>query len=100
MLVLTRKKDQSIVVGDSIEITVLEIQGDQVRIGISAPKNVSIHRKEVYLEIQEENRRAADVGKKIQPDVLKQALIKGRERDQNRSKTKPQRKQAVKDDSK
>lgn len=60
MLVLTRKKGQSIVVNDNIEITVLDIQGDQIRIGIEAPKNISIHRKEVYLEIQEENRKAAE----------------------------------------
>jgi len=59
MLVLSRKKDQSIVIGDNIEITIIDIQGDQVRIGINAPKNVAIHRKEVYLEIQEENKRAA-----------------------------------------
>lgn len=61
MLVLTRKKDQSIVIGDNIEITILEIQGDQVRIGVDAPKNVAIHRKEIYLEIQEENRKAAQL---------------------------------------
>jgi len=60
MLVLTRKKDQSIIIGDNIEIAVIDIQGDQVRIGINAPKNVAIHRKEVYLEIQEENRKAAE----------------------------------------
>jgi len=59
MLVLTRKKDQSIIVNDNIEITVVDIQGDQIRLGITAPKNVSIHRKEIYLEIQEENKRAA-----------------------------------------
>ena len=60
MLVLSRKKQQSIIIGENIEISVLEIQGDQVRLGISAPKNVSVHRKEVFLEIQEENRRAAE----------------------------------------
>ncbi|HEY9062161.1 MAG TPA: carbon storage regulator CsrA [Pseudobacteroides sp.] len=60
MLVLTRKKEQSIIIGDNIEITIVDIQGDQVRIGINAPKNITIHRKEVYLEIQDENRRAAD----------------------------------------
>jgi carbon storage regulator len=61
MLVLTRKKDQSIIVGDDIEITIIDIQGDQVRLGINAPKNVSIHRKEIYTEIQNENKRAANV---------------------------------------
>ncbi len=61
MLVLTRKKEQSIIIGDNIEITIVDIQGDQVRLGINAPKNVTIYRKEVYMEIQEENRRAAEV---------------------------------------
>lgn len=62
MLVLTRKKDQSIIINDNIEITILEVQGDQVRIGINAPKSISIHRKEVFLEIQQENKKAADSG--------------------------------------
>lgn len=69
MLVLTRKKDQSIIIGDNIEITVLEIQGDQIRIGIDAPKNVAIHRKEVYLEIQEENKKAAQLGSVLPTDL-------------------------------
>ena len=62
MLVLSRKKDQAIMLGDNIEITVIEIQGDQVRIGINAPKNVSIYRKELFIEIQEENKKAASSG--------------------------------------
>ncbi|MDQ2085100.1 carbon storage regulator CsrA [Herbivorax sp. ANBcel31] len=71
MLVLTRKKNQSIVVGDDIEITIVDVQGDQVRIGVNAPKNVSIHRKEIYLEIQDENKKAADVKKVNLKDLLK-----------------------------
>lgn len=55
MLALTRKKGESLVVNNNIEITVLEIRGDQVKIGISAPKDVPIYRKEVYLQIQKEN---------------------------------------------
>ena len=58
MLVLTRKKDQALVIGDDIEITVLDIQGDQIRLGVEAPKNVKIFRKELYLEILEENKSA------------------------------------------
>jgi carbon storage regulator len=61
MLVLTRKKDQSIIINDNIEITVLEVQGDQVRLGINAPKDISIHRKEVFLQIAEENKKASEV---------------------------------------
>lgn len=55
MLALTRKKGESLVVNNNIEITVLEIRGDQIKIGISAPKNVPVYRKEVYLQIQKEN---------------------------------------------
>ncbi len=60
MLVLSRKKNQGIIIGDNIELTIIEIQGDQVRIGIKAPKNVSIYRKEIFLEIQDENKKAAN----------------------------------------
>lgn len=58
MLVLTRKKDQSILIGDKIEITILEIKGDQIRIGIDAPKDVTILRKEVFMAVKEENKAA------------------------------------------
>lgn len=58
MLVLTRKLKESIMIGDDIEISVLSIEGDQVKLGINAPKNVDIHRKEIYLSIQQENSSA------------------------------------------
>lgn len=74
MLVLTRKKDQAIVINDNIEITVLDIQGDQVRIGISAPRSVTIHRKEVYLEIQQENKKASEVGNISLEELFKNNL--------------------------
>lgn len=56
MLALSRKQGESIVIGNNIEITVLEAKGDQVKIGISAPKSVPVYRKEIYAQIQEENR--------------------------------------------
>ena len=59
MLVLTRRSSQSIVIGKDIVITVLEVRGDQVRIGVSAPRDVDVHREEVFLELQETNRAAA-----------------------------------------
>lgn len=59
MLVLSRKRDESIIIGDEIEITVVDIRGEQIKIGVTAPKNVSIHRKEVYDAIQEENKAAS-----------------------------------------
>jgi carbon storage regulator len=66
MLILSRKKDQSIMIGDNIEVKIIDIQGDQVRLGINAPKNIAVHRKEIYCEIKEENKRAAN----INPEVL------------------------------
>lgn len=59
MLVLTRKRDESIIIGDHIRIVVVDVRGEQVKLGIDAPRNISVHREEVYREIQEENRRAA-----------------------------------------
>jgi carbon storage regulator len=61
MLVLTRKKNESIMIGDSIEIKVLAIEGEQIKLGIIAPKHIDIYRKEIYIAIQEENKQAADV---------------------------------------
>ena len=63
MLALTRRKGESLVVNNNIEITVLEIRGDQIKIGISAPKDVPIYRKEVYLQIQEENKASLESDK-------------------------------------
>lgn len=59
MLVLTRKLKEAIQIGDDIEITVLAIDGDQVKLGIRAPKHIDVHRKEVYLAIQQENNAAS-----------------------------------------
>lgn len=58
MLALTRKKGESIIVNNDIEISILELRGDQVKVGISAPKEVPVYRKEVYLQIQKENEAA------------------------------------------
>ncbi len=60
MLVLTRKINQSIVIGDDVEVVVLEVRGEQVRLGIKAPRSVVVHRKEIYEQIQEENRAASE----------------------------------------
>ena len=58
MLALARKVNESIMLGNDIEITLLEIKGDQVKLGISAPKSVPVYRKEVYIQIQEANKEA------------------------------------------
>lgn len=61
MLVLTRKVHQSIVIGDEVEVVVLEVRGEQVRLGIRAPKHVAVHRKEIYEQIHDENVEASNV---------------------------------------
>lgn len=75
MLALARKTNQSIMIGDDIEITLLEIKGDQVKIGISAPKSVPIYRKEIYIQIQEENKKA---GQEVDIDKIRD-LFQGKE---------------------
>ena len=59
MLILSRKLKEAIMIGDNIEISIAAIEGEQVKLAISAPKNVDIHRKEIYLSIKEENKQAA-----------------------------------------
>lgn len=59
MLALTRKKGESIVLANNIEIMVIDIKGDQVKLGINAPREIPVYRKEVYLQIQQENKEAA-----------------------------------------
>ena len=54
MLVLSRQKDESIIIGDDVEITIVDVRGDKVRLGINAPREISVHRKEVYDAIQRE----------------------------------------------
>ncbi len=60
MLALSRKKNEAIIVNNNIEITILEVKGDQVKIGVTAPKEVPVYRKEVYVQIQEANQEAAN----------------------------------------
>ena len=60
MLALSRKKNEALVINNNVEITILEVKGDQVKIGIEAPREVPVYRKEVYLQIQEANAAAAD----------------------------------------
>jgi len=59
MLVLSRQKDESIIIGDDIEITIVDVRGDKVRLGINAPREISVHRKEIYEAIQREKAQKA-----------------------------------------
>ncbi len=61
MLTLSRKKGESLVINNNIEVTVLDIRGDQIKIGIAAPKEIPVYRKEIFLEIQESNKKAMSI---------------------------------------
>lgn len=74
MLILTRKLNESLIIGDNIEIKVIKIEDGKVRLGISAPKNIDIHRKEIYDMIVEENKKASAIDMKL--DHLKGLLKK------------------------
>ncbi len=69
MLVLSRQRDESIMIGDEIEIVIIDIKGDQVKVGIRAPKRVAVHRKEIYQEIMKENIAAVS---ELNPEKLKE----------------------------
>ena len=69
MLILSRKTNQKIVIGENVEITILEVKGEQVKIGIEAPRNLKVFRREVYEEIQKENRAAQVTEKPILPKL-------------------------------
>lgn len=77
MLILTRKKNESIIIDDQIKVTVLELDNNRVQLGIEAPRDIIIHREEVYRDIQEENRKAALV--KVDLSLLKESLSKSRQ---------------------
>ena len=69
MLVLSRQKDESIIIGDDVEITIVDVRGDKVRLGINAPRSISVHRKEIYDAIQREK----EAGSKKEADGKKEA---------------------------
>lgn len=71
MLALARKVNESIIINDNIEVTVLEVKGDQIKIGIDAPKSVPVYRKELYVQIQEANAEAANT---VNPKALSEFM--------------------------
>lgn len=74
MLVLTRKTSESIKIGEDIEITILSINGDQIKLGINAPRDVEIHRKEIYLSIQESNSEAASISTNTLKEIMNKRI--------------------------
>ena len=101
MLVLSRQRDQTIMIGDDVEITVVDIRGDKVRLGITAPRRIQVHRKEVYDAIKRENQQAA----KLRPHDVSDVVERDREegpppeeaRDTTRNKPEQQPHDAVDD---
>ena len=71
MLVLSRQRDESIIIGDHIVITVVDIRGDKVRLGIEAPNEIPVHRQEVYEAIQRENQRSNGVAERTVPSLAR-----------------------------
>ncbi len=81
MLVLSRQRDETIMIGDDIEITIVDIRGDKVRLGITAPTEIPVHRKEVYEAIRRENVAAA----KLDPEII----LEAKEFDKSKEQTRP-----------
>lgn len=74
MLVLSRKKDESIIIGDQIELKILSVDGDQVKLGIVAPKNVKVYRSEVYESIQQQNKESLNISKSLLEQISKKNI--------------------------
>ena len=72
MLVLSRQRDETIMIGDDVQITIVDIRGDKVRLGISAPRHIQVHRKEVYDAIKRENEQAAKMKPQDMTDAIEQ----------------------------
>ena len=84
MLVLSRQRDESIMIGDNIVVTIVDIRGDKVRLGINAPSEIPVHRQEVYDAIQRENLRASRLDPKDTQALGKGVPLRGRGPDADR----------------
>ena len=71
MLALSRKPGESVIIGNDIELTILEVKGEQVKVGIKAPKSIAIYRKELFEQIQESNRESSNTSEKDMKDINK-----------------------------
>ena len=80
MLVLSRQRDETIMIGDDVEVTIVDIRGDKVRLGITAPRSIQVHRKEVYDAIKRENEQAAG----LSPNEVSEVVNEKTQEDQRR----------------
>lgn len=85
MLVLSRQRDETIMIGDDIEITIVDIRGDKVRLGINAPRHIQVHRKEVYDAIKRENEQAS----KMKPQDMTEVVERESKEKKNRKSAPP-----------
>ncbi len=81
MLVLSRQRDEAIMIGDDVEITIVDIRGDKVRLGISAPTSITVHRKEVYSAITQENEKASHMNSTDLNEISRTLAPPGRKKD-------------------
>lgn len=88
MLVLSRQRDETIMIGDDVEITIVDIRGDKVRLGINAPRHIQVHRKEVYDAIKRENEQAS----KMKPQDMTEAVEQESEEKKDRKSATPDQK--------
>jgi carbon storage regulator len=84
MLVLSRQRDETIMIGDDVQVTVVDIRGEKVRLGITAPPHIPVHRKEVYEAIQRENQAKADGKEPAQVESLAKRRTEGEKKDEGK----------------
>ena len=96
MLVLSRQRDETIMIGDDVEITIVDIRGDKVRLGITAPRHIQVHRKEVYDAIKRENEQAAKMRPQDMTDAIEREsdARKRKKSDQLEHQNKPEQRDA------
>lgn len=98
MLVLSRQRDETIMIGDDVQITVVDIRGDKVRLGITAPRHIQVHRKEVYDAIKRENEQAAKLRQQDVADVIEREGDPGKNENNTQGREPPPLKQKDQED--
>jgi carbon storage regulator len=96
MLVLSRQRDESIMIGDDVEITIVDVRGDKVRLGITAPRNIPVHRREIYDAIQREKAEGKEPRKKLPDKTAEKDLSKEDGRESQKQPEKGSKKQPEK----